>query len=88
MTNKQQPLRILCGVSACTYGKDYLLVSYHTVIGSGLPDRTQTCDTDIRSIVLYSTELLEDMLDGCFAVSKHYHRLLGGFCRAPPYTEP
>ena len=26
------------------------------------------------------TELILHMLDGCFAVSKHYHRLLGGFC--------
>ena len=40
----------------------------------GLPDRIQTYDLRFRRALLYSAELLEDMLYGCFAVSKHYHR--------------
>ena len=40
----------------------------------GAPCRTQTYDLRFRRALLYSTELLEDMLYGCFAVSKHYHR--------------
>ena len=44
VTNKQQQLRILYCVSVCTYGEDYLLVSSHTVIGSGGSSRSRTYD--------------------------------------------
>lgn len=39
----------------------------------------RTNDLRFRRALLYPAELILHMLDGCFAVSKHYHRLLGGF---------
>ena len=35
--NQRQPLRILYGVSDCTLGENYLLVSSHTVLALATP---------------------------------------------------
>ena len=51
--------------------------------------RLELLTYDLEDRCSIPTELLGHMLDGCFAVSKHYHRLLGGFYykrSAPPYT--
>ena len=56
-----------------TYALWYSVVDLYPYLFGSYPKMSFVKRTERRAL-LYSAELLEDVLYGCFAVSKHYHR--------------